>query len=98
MNYSQTVSEDRRLLILRALANANAYTASALLLKSFLGSFGHQVSADLVVGELAWLEEQALVKAVTVDGQTLATLTLRGLDVTSGAAQTPGVRRPMPGE
>jgi hypothetical protein len=95
MSYEQTLSADRRLLILKALASANGYSASAMLLQAFLQSFGHSVSHDLVAGELAWLAEQGLVGLLE---NGIATLTQRGLDVSKGAAQTPGVRRPAPGE
>lgn len=98
MSYTDAVTEDRRLLILRALSQANGYTASARLLNSFLKSFGQNVSHDLVVGELAWLAEQRLVELRLETSESIATLTVRGLDVVSGAAKVPGVRRPMPGE
>lgn len=98
MSYSNAVSEDRRLLILRALAEANGYTASARLLHSFLRTFGQNVSHDLVESELAWLAEQGLVQAAREGAESIATLTVRGLDVAQGAAKAPGVRRPMPGE
>jgi hypothetical protein len=94
-NYNQTVAADRRLLILKALAEAHGYTAHARLLRSFLDSFGHAVSADMLASDLAWLAEQGLI---ALHADSIATLTPRGLDVAAGLALVPGVRRPEPGE
>lgn len=98
MTYAESVAADRRLLILKALRAANGYTASGMLLRAFLSSFGREVSSDLIAGELAWLAEMSLISLRAEAGQHIATITSRGLDVCQGVAQTPGVRRPEPGE
>ena len=97
-DYQQTVSEDRRLLILRALSNSNGYKASILLLKSFLQSCGHNVSGDVVGTELYWLAEQGLLRVDHQGEVGTAKLLTRGLNVANGESQVPGVRRPLPGE
>lgn len=89
---------DRRLMILRLLAEAPDYRANAWLLQSALAAVGHAVGVDRLRTELAWLEEQGLVALEQVGGVTLARLTARGGDVAAGRAIVPGVRRPAPGE
>lgn len=90
-------TEDRRLQLLRALANAAQYRANAYLLRAYCDSVGHAVSADRLESDLAWLAEQLLV-TVERAPVLLATLTARGLDVAHGRALQPGVKRPFPGE
>ena len=89
---------DRRLMILRLLAEAPDYRANTYLLASALSSMGHAVGADRQRTDLAWLDEQGLVARETVGGIAIARLSERGADVAAGRAVTPGVRRPTPGE
>lgn len=98
MSYSDSVTADRRLLLLQALNRAHKYTAAARLLRSFLDSFGRPVSADLVEHDLAWLAEMGLITLAGIGQETVATLLPRGLDVAEGRTVVPGVRRPEPGE
>ena len=95
--YAQLVAEDRRLQTLRLLAESGDYTAAHSLLQSALASVGHPVASDRLHTDLAWLEEQGLVQLSAVAGITLAKLTARGLDVSAGRAEVPGVNRPGPG-
>jgi hypothetical protein len=96
MNFDQFQTEDRRLVLLRALEAAVQYRANAYLLRAYSDSVGHVVSAERLATDLAWLAEQGLV---TVETQPVlvATLTARGLDVANGRAVQPGVKRPLPG-
>ena len=96
MNFAEYQTEDRRLVLLRALEAAAQYRANAYLLRAYCDSVGHVVSAERLETDLAWLAEQGLV---TIDRQSVsvATLTARGLDVATGRAVAPGVKRPMPG-
>ncbi len=94
MSYAEIVTADRRLTILKTLAETTGFGANTILLGKLLSSLGHDVSHDLLQGELAWLAEQGFIH---MDG-TLARLTRRGADVADGRATHPGVRRPMPGE
>lgn len=96
MNFDEFQTQDRRLVLLRALEAAVQYRANAYLLRAFADSLGHVVSADKLDTDLAWLAEQGLV---TLERQpvAVATLTARGLDVASGRASVPGVKRPLPG-
>lgn len=95
MDYADRNREDQRLLILRALNGAADYTAHEHMLREALADAGSRVSADQLRGHLAWLDEQGLI--VLTDGRVqIATLTLRGSDVATGAARCPGVGRPLP--
>jgi hypothetical protein len=98
MSYRDILNEDRRYLILRALQSSASYRAAATLLQRFLDTFGQAVSLDMVETDIAWLKEQGLVDTQKTEFGSLATLTNRGLDVVSGRADNPGVRKPLPGE
>ncbi|MEN9626817.1 MAG: hypothetical protein RJA10_43 [Pseudomonadota bacterium] len=96
MNFAQFQTEDRRLVLLRALHAAAQYSANAYLLRRFAESVGHTVSADRIEQDIAWLAEQGLVTRKAPEGVTVATLTQRGQDVADGSATVPGVARPRP--
>jgi len=98
MGLAQVKQEDRRLLILKALAAENDYSISDMVLRELLSQYGHTESSDTIRVDIAWLEEQGLVTLEKVGMATVATITERGLDVANGAARVPGVRRPRPGE
>lgn len=97
MNFDQFQTEDRRLVILRGLASAAQYRANAHLLRRYCDAVGHVTSADRIEADIAWLAEQGLVGIEKPEGVTVATLTARGLDVSSGRARVPGVQQPQPG-
>jgi hypothetical protein len=96
-SYAEFESEDRRLVLLRALQHAAQYRTNAFLLRRYCASVGHTVSADRLEQDLAWLKEQGLIELEQVDKVSVATLTPRGLDVATGAATLPGVQRLQPG-
>ncbi len=93
-DFAAFVAEDRRLVILRVLANMPAYRSNSFLLTTLLGKWGHEPSADQVKGDLAWLQEQGLLTVQDVEGVYIATLATRGADVAAGRAVVPGVKRP----
>ena len=93
-NFASFLAEDRRLVILRVLADMPAYRTNSFLLTTLLGKFGHEPSADQVKGDLAWLQEQQLLTIEVVESVHIATLTTRGADVAAGRAVVPGVKRP----
>lgn len=96
MSYADLVAADRRLVILRILAESIGYTCNEHLIASLLESFGHVLSRDALRTELAWLEEQRLLTVQDVAGVTIAKLTARGADVAADRAWVPGVKRPVP--
>lgn len=97
MSFRDFQTEDRRLVILRGLAQCAGYRGNDILMRSYCASVGHTVSHATSATDLAWLEEQGLVSLERAQGVTVATLTVRGLDVSTGAATVPGVKRPEPG-
>lgn len=98
MNFETFQTEDRRLVVLRALAASAQYRANAYLLRSFCDRVGHTVSADRLAADLAWLREAGLLSIDQPQPDvTVATLLARGLDVAEGRVDHPGVKRPMPG-
>lgn len=96
--YARLVEEDRRLSILRLLAESNEYKANEFLLQSALDGVGHAVSGDRLRADLAWLAEQGLVGVETVAEVRVPKLSARGLDVAQGRVTHPGVKRPRPGD
>lgn len=97
MSYQQHIIEDRRLVILRLLAEDPGYSHNDRVLQTGLGHLGHNVSGDVVRSDLAWLAEQGLVQVEPVRADLhVATLTTRGDDVAAGRAMAPGVKRPGP--
>lgn len=93
-SFKQHMAEDRRLTILRILQESGAYTANHFLLSDALDSFGHKVSFDQLRTDLAWLQEQGVVKVKILEDVHIATLTQRGQDVAQGRAIVPGIKRP----
>ena len=96
VSYMQIVTEEARLVLLRLLAEAGEYTSNSSVLAMALDHYGITLSRDQVNTQLAWLAEQQLVKTEQVATIVRATLTLRGLDVATGTAHVPGVKRPSP--
>lgn len=94
--YARHLAADRRLVILRVLAESTGYQANEYTLEAVLDDMGHTVSNQQLHTELAWLAEQGLLDSRTVGGVTIATVTRRGIDVAQGKAQVPGVKRPQP--
>ena len=96
-SYEDFQTQDRRLVLLRGLQNSAQYRANAFLLRRYCEAVAHVVSSDRVEQDIAWLHEQGLVVREQLGGVTLATLTVRGLDVATGATKVPGVQAPQPG-
>lgn len=92
--FADRLLEDRRLVLLRLLADLPGYRGNSSVLTNMIDGFGHAVSRDYVRTQLAWLEEQGLVQLDDLGPVLLAMLTERGLDVARGSAIVPGVARP----
>jgi Fe2+ or Zn2+ uptake regulation protein len=89
-------TEHRRLQLLLLLRAAQGYASNETVLKDQLALAGHQVSADRLRTDLAWLAEQGLIQANQVSDRWVVRLLERGEDVASGVASTPGVACPKP--
>lgn len=98
MPFEQFAEEDRRLVILRHLAEDQDYTVNSSILQKALEVWGHNVSRDRLHADIAWLKEQGLLTYEEVSSVYVAKITQRGLDVAQGRSSVPGVKRPGPGE
>ncbi|EAP4905470.1 ArsR family transcriptional regulator [Salmonella enterica] len=87
------LTEDRRLVILRSLLDCNN-EANESIIQDCLDAYGHNVSRDVVRGQIDWLAEQNLVTVENLSGFYVVTLTGRGQDVAEGRAKVSGVKRP----
>jgi hypothetical protein len=97
MKYAEYQTQDRRLVLLKGLEASTQYRTNAFLLRRYAEAVGHMVSSDTIEADLAWLAEQGLVTLSHEGGVTVATMSVRGLDVATGRAVVPGVQRPAPG-
>jgi Fe2+ or Zn2+ uptake regulation protein len=95
-NFRELQTSDRRLVLLRLLAESDGYEANSSVLQMAIEPFGHNVSRDVVHTDLAWLAEQGLVNVEDLASIKVATLSSRGLDVANGRATVPGIKRPGP--
>lgn len=93
-DFAAHLSHDRRLVILRLLAELPMYRANSSVLAMALERFGHASTRDQVKTELYWLQEQALVLLEDLGAVLVATATERGMEVAAGRAMVPGVARP----
>lgn len=98
MSYADVLAADRRLCILRLIKATPNWRVSAAPIAAALPQFGHAVSHDTLSADLVWLEEHRLITLSEIGGLMVATGTQRGIDVGSGVARHPGVRRPGPDE
>lgn len=95
MSYAEEISRARRLAILLQLYFMPGYHGHAAFLRERIEAIGYTTSRDLMLTEMAWLKEQGLIE---FDDNHVALLTARGEDVALGKTETPGVRKPRPGE
>jgi len=101
MSFEETLQADRRLVILRLLQEAAGYSLNSSVLRTALDEkYAYKVGRDVVETDLAWLDEQRLVRIERLEAPSktimVATLTERGLDVQAGRSIVPGVNRPSP--
>ena len=93
-DFSTHLTEDRRLVVLRVLAESAGYTANEYILQQMLEQFGHVPSIDRIRADLAWLHEQQLLTVSQVADVHIARITARGQDVAAGRTVVPGIKRP----
>ncbi|KPD10877.1 hypothetical protein [Phaeobacter sp. 11ANDIMAR09] len=96
-SYAETLSQHRRLTILKFLADSPGYTSNASILEHVCNDFGISSSRDQVMGELDWLQEQGFATFEDNGSFRVATVTSRGVDIATGKARSAGVQRPRPG-
>ena len=99
MSLQELVTEDRRGIVLKALAEDSVYRLSEDTLKTVLRHFGHALTGDTVRQIMLWLEQQALLRIDKLRDDSrelwMAELTRSGLDVARGSAHV-GITRPGP--
>ena len=91
--YAEHVERDRRLIILRLLADNNG-ALNDRTLQGGLKKWGIRCTVAAVTSSLAWLAEQGFCKVSAVDGSKnvrLAEITARGRELAEGLAEAPGV-------
>jgi hypothetical protein len=96
MSFDKLLTEDRRLMVLRLMAESPDYQLNVYVLRPALDAVGHTVGLDRLESDLAWLAEQGLVSVGKASDVTVGKLTARGADVAAGRAVVPGVKRPEP--
>lgn len=86
---------DLRRRILQALHNNPSYIANDRCLLEAVREYGHAISRDQLLVELAWLDQIACVINVHGWGSLqVASLTDAGLDVVEGTLTIPGIATP----
>ena len=94
-DFAALLSEDVRLALLQFLSEGS-YSQNESVLRDLLKRTGRLLPTDKLRTELAWLREQGLVFIEDVYDTWVASISQRGLDVATGVAQVPGVKRPNP--
>ena len=94
MSYQDFLNADRRLVLLRLLADLPGRKGNSSVLAARPEHWGHGVGRDYVKTQLAWLVEQGLVTTEEMGPVILATITERGIEVTEDRVRVPGVNRP----
>lgn len=101
MSLQQLIDEDRRLVILRSLAEAHDYSLNESLIEKMLARLRLGiVGRDVLRGQITWLEQQGLVRIERLDLNSerelwVAQLTKLGGEV-AGGRPWPGIARPSP--
>ncbi|MFN3883259.1 MAG: hypothetical protein ACK4Q4_00695 [Rhodocyclaceae bacterium] len=98
MSLEKTMSEHRRLTILRVLEKAPGYSANCSIIKDSVVGFGINSSRDQVRNEMRWLAEQGLLQLEDLGIVMVGKLTDDGLEVARGNLVREGVKRPSPFE
>lgn len=98
-SFADRLREDRRLVMLRLLAEQPRYQLNSSNVHAGLHHLGVACTRDDVLTDVHWLSEQGLLGVQVVPeapGLVICTLLARGHDVATGAARVPGVSQPHP--
>ncbi len=96
VNFADFVAQDRRLVILRVLADQNVRKANHLVLKNALVPLGYQETSITIGNDLLWLGKQGLVAVEHLPGGViLAHISELGEQVALGLARVQGVASPV---
>jgi len=95
--FAEHLAADRRLVILKLLAQAPDWSCSVYLLQAALGDFRHSVGIGALIEDLHFLQNNGVVILDTVAGVAMPRLTVTGNDVAAGRVVIAGVKSPIPG-
>ena len=92
------ITKNRRLAILKFLAEDEGGSLNTSVLQSALLHIGHGVSREKVQEDVLWLEKEGLSSVEFLEDLPviLVRITPRGVDVARGLTVHPGVDRPLP--
>jgi len=94
-SFPEFMAEDRRLIVLRAL-DESGYSANETVLRQVTEQFGHHPTRDMLRGDLAFLDENGLVRLEKIPSQSgeiwIVHLLNSGQEVANGRPY-PGVAR-----
>lgn len=97
MAFVDHVREQRRLVILRCLAETASGKLNTSVLTDGCNYYGTPATRDDVRTDSAWLAEQGLARVEELtESVQLVVITQRGMDIAGGLATVPGVRKPSP--
>jgi hypothetical protein len=97
MSFAEELAADRRLVVLRALAEMPGNAGNESVVKQALDYFGHRVGSDIVRADLQFLSDHGLLRIEKIEAAKgelwVARLTQAGDDVAAGRSVHPGVKR-----
>lgn len=94
MSFSDFLTEDARLVILKALAQETNATLNEAILTRVLETFGYKWSRDKVRTQILKLAELGALRTTAAGSVVIATLTQAGLDHVERRSEISGVARP----
>lgn len=95
--FAKHLTEDRRLCILRILADVNG-TANDSVLQTSLEMLGHRhLSRDVVRADLNFLKYGGLITDEWLEHIQICTITQRGVEVAEGRVYVEGIKKPSLG-
>ncbi|AXA83701.1 hypothetical protein DCD74_02435 [Lysobacter oculi] len=96
-SFAERLREDRRLVMLRILAEQPGYRANSSIMHAGLQHLGVVASRDDVRTDAHWLRDQGLISITeAAPGIEVYALASRGSEVADGHCLVPGVSRPSP--
>lgn len=98
-SYTQVITEDRRMMMLRLLSEAPEYALNSTNLYGWLLNLKIPATRALVLQDLRFLADAGLVRLESladIENLYAVTLTPGGLDVSAGREIVNGVSRPEP--
>ncbi len=100
MSLADELAADRRLVLLRAMAEVPGWSMNEMVAKTAVAHFGHRVGSDIVRADLQYLYDHGLVRIEKLQAERgelwLAELTGGGDDVAAGRRVVPGIRPRRP--